>query len=488
MNNIKSHCDKSYDPATSVDFIQPSELFSKQDFTSYIETQFSTREKIYDPLRTMLSDYDIEHHLIMGTDYGAKDTNDELSKFEEAKLTVLVRRLSKENRKWRTIIGYTTPSMSSVPGSNAPSSVTHREVKSLISGYVSGLRSGIPAAVNARELFMPSQNNMHCRFELIVNQMCKSVSSFISARQREKVVTSFKLDGNYHPDNSYNYWPVGVSPDFGITEAIEAAKCAFIKILDSTHTDAEKDMARIRLLKDFFLDSESSFWKDICESNMEAESQLPSELGKLDLDVQLHDLREKVALAFDMKTDELPASIIAQAEYLIWFYYLKHSPSMTQKLSDFHQYLLPHYIALAAVIIYDLHIKGRKIDIKIPGETNRKVSVYKTFQRTLEENGVSNKLTFEENIPNLNKAFNALDTKLIVFMTTLFSLATNGDENGYSFLRMDYVEAHGKVRVKRTALLAELPQMLKPYCSETASRLIEEFTGIMQVNTCNPLV
>ena len=71
--------------------------------------------------------------------------------------------------------------------------------------------------------------------------------------------------------------------------------------------------------------------------------------------------------------------------------------------------------------------------------------------------------------------------------TPLFSVASMADDGQSSHLKMEYLASHLNVKIDRTALLAELPQLLKPYSCCLADELMAHFMTVLNENTCNPL-
>ncbi len=71
-------------------------------------------------------------------------------------------------------------------------------------------------------------------------------------------------------------------------------------------------MARVRLLKDYFLDAEASHWEEMHAVCTLLEGEIPEEVGKLDLELKQEDLPEKVAQAFGVGTSSLPGELIGQ--------------------------------------------------------------------------------------------------------------------------------------------------------------------------------
>jgi len=488
--------DARYEPARPVDAIEPLERFSKEDFATYIERKFEVSEKIYEPLKDLLATYHIEPHQILGTDFSDGENKAELFQYEQAKLMVLARKMSMRNNKWRTIVSRSKPTMSAILGSSAPGSLAQKEKIELFRYYISLLKGGIPAARldSAQPLLANAEGEEYegGHFEKLTALMSKYTADFILAHQREILVASNKQHDRMHPEKGHNFWPMDVSPEFGATESVHAARDRFIAMLESTPPDAEKDMARVRLLKDFFLDAESSYWKETHELNKAALGDLPPELGKLDLSTSREDITEKVAHAFDAYSSDLPASLIAEAECLIWLYGLKHCPfeagAMDARRAEyFEQIQVSHYVAIAAVILNNLRLTRKNIKISVPGETYGKVPVYKAFREALRNAGVDLARGVEANQAQLTQAFRSIDTKAMTYLASLFSIATNADDGQAQFLRMDYVAGHVEVRVKRTALLAELPMMLKPYSCQTAFTMISTYMSEMCDCAHNPL-
>jgi hypothetical protein len=485
-----------YEPALPVDTIEPLEPFSKEAFATYIEGKFKVSEKIYEPLKDLLATYCIEPHQILGTDFPDEENKAELFQYEQAKLLVLARKMSMRNNKWRTIVSRSKPTMSAILGSSAPGSLAQKEKIELFRYYISLLKGGIPAArLNSAEPLLANAEGEKYEgghFEKLTALMSKYTSDFILAHQREILVASNQQHDRVHPVNGYNFWPMDVSPEFGATESVHAARDVFISMLELTPPDAEKDMARVRLLKDFFLDAESSYWKETHELNKAVLGDLPPELGKLDLSMSREDIPEKVARAFDAYSGGLPASLIAEAECLIWLYGLKHCPfeigAMDAKRAEyFEQNQVSHYVAIAAVILNHLRLTRKNIKISVPGETYGKVPVYKAFREALRNAGVDLALGVQANQAQLTQTFRSIDTKAMTYLAALFSIATNADDGQSQFLRMDYVAGHAEVRVERTALLAEMPKMLKPYSCQTAFMLVCTYMSEMRDCTRNPL-
>jgi hypothetical protein len=52
---------------------------------------------------------------------------------------------------------------------------------------------------------------------------------------------------------------------------------------------------------------------------------------------------------------------------------------------------------------------------------------------------------------------------------------------------MEYLASQLDVKIGRTALLAELPQLLKPYSCRLANQLMVDFMSVLNEVTHNPL-
>jgi len=135
-----------YDPTISIDVIEPMRKFDKESFANYIYKEFQASEKIYEPLKDLLASYKIEFDQILGSELSTIENSGQLLQFERAKLLVLARSMSAQNKKWRSIVSRSKPTMSAVFGSSAPGSLTHKEKLALSRHYITLLKNGIPAA------------------------------------------------------------------------------------------------------------------------------------------------------------------------------------------------------------------------------------------------------------------------------------------------------------------------------------------------------
>lgn len=485
-----------YEPAFPIDAIEPLEAFNKDEFADYIYSEFKASEKIYEPLKDLLATYRIEPDQILGTEYPDNENTAELFQFEQAKLLVLARMMSAQNNKWRSIVSRSKPTMSAVLGSSAPGSQAQKEKIELCRYYISLLKGGIPAAqLDSAQPLLESVEGEAFEggyFEMLGSTMSTYTANFITARQREILVASNKHYGRMDSADGHKYWPSEISPAFGAAEAVHRARDGFVSMLELQPPDAEKDMARVRLLKDFFLDAESSYWEETHQLNMAIQGDLPPELGRLNLSMTRDEVSERVAQTFDVDPDDLPADLLAEAECLIWLYGLKHCPYTVETMDAsrdeyFEGNRAPSYVAIAAVILNHLRLTHKNIKISVPGETYGKVPVYKAFREALRDAGVDVSLGVETNKTPLAHAFRDMDTKAMTYMASLFSIATNAVDGQSQSLRMDYVPGQVEVRAGRTALLAELPQMLKAYSCRTAYMLICTFACVMRDCTRNPL-
>jgi hypothetical protein len=478
-----------YDPATSIDALDPMEPFDKSDFADYIYARFQASEKIYEPLKDLLASYKIEPDQILGSELTTTENSDQLLQFERAKLLVLARSMSAKNKKWRSIVSRSKPTMSAVFGSSAPGSLTHKEKLALSRHYITLLKNGIPAAQldSAKPLLENITGDVFDggTFEKLGSLMSTYTTNYITARQRELLAKSNKINGRMDGTNGYKHWPSDIPPDFGLADAIERAKDGFLLMLEQSQPDAEKDMARIRLLKDFFLDSESSFWEETHKLNLDTLNHLPPELLRLNLQMSWDQIGERVTQAFDKNSNHLPDDLLAEAECLIWLYGLKHCPITIEKADEerdiyFEGNRTPQYLAISAVILNHLRLAHKNIKIIIPGETYVKVPVYKAFQSALMDAGVDLTLGVEANKVQLTSAYRDMDTKAMAYLASLFSIATNAVDGKSNYIRPDYFLGQAEVKARRTALLAELPKMLKPYSCKTAFMHICTFICIMR--------
>lgn len=496
-NQVSSTDPALYDPATSIDTIEPTEQFDRGDFADYIYGRFQASEKIYEPLKDWLATYGIETDHILGTDFPATENTQQFFNFEQAKLLVLARMMSKKNKKWRSIVSHSKPSMSAVFSSSAPSSLAHREKMELYQEYIFLLKNGIPETCldSAKPLL---ENAKGCEYEggvfdMLLRNMATVTASYVAARQREFVVESNERHGRVHNIRGYKFWPSEVSPGYGAAEAIHEAGDRFLDYIESVPPDADKDLARTRLLKDFFLDSESSFWAETHQLNSGIQNDLPHELMGMDLLMTADEISERVAQAFKIHPSELPPGLLEEAKCLIWLYGLKHCPTSWDSIEEdrdnyFRGNLTPDYIAVAAVILNRSRLACDKVKITVPGENYGAVPVYKAFKKALENSGVEIGSGIEENKAALSVAFKDIDTKVMAYMAALFSIATHAIDDETHTMRMEYALHQIYVRAKRTALLAGMPRMLKAYSCRTALKLISTFSTEIKESTRNPLV
>ncbi len=495
----QENLDGCYEPAIPIDMAEPQRAFDHEHFVNYMVHRFDVSEKVYEPLKDLLSLYDIKADEILGSGFQCNDEDRiNMAASEEAKLTVLVREMSRTNKKWRARIKLGKGSMSAVLGSRAPSSsVAKRENDQMLRDYIFELKEGIPVSQRASAKLLlenaSEQTFEGGKFEHLTSLMMKYVTEFLAGRQRELLVAQNKAQGWSDPYKGYAFWPEHVSPAYGAPAAVDIAKKAFLALLDITPPDAHKDMARVRLLKDYFLDSEGAYWEEMRSLYALLESELPDEIGRLDLQIESQDITHKVAQAFRINVSELPADLISQARCLVRLYALKHAPfepdvDSTEKLDYLEKMQQPHYTSLAAVILYDLQTKRKSIKLEIPGETYTSVPVYKVFKNALRDAGVDLTLDVESNNQQLVSVLNTMDTKALNYILSLFSYASNADDGKSGFLRMDYVGEQAKAKVERAGLLAELPRLLKVYSCETAHFLMSTYTTSLRENTRNPLI
>lgn len=88
-----------YEPEVAIDVIEPL-TFKQEDFFNYMSQRFGVSEKPYEPLKDLLSLYDIKSDEILGTGFQCQEEDKgNLASFEQAKLAVLVRMMSKINKK-----------------------------------------------------------------------------------------------------------------------------------------------------------------------------------------------------------------------------------------------------------------------------------------------------------------------------------------------------------------------------------------------------
>ncbi len=492
------HADGRYEPAVAINIIEPL-TFNQGDFFDYMFQRFGIGEKFYEPLKELLSLYDIKIDEVLGTGFQClEEDKGSLLALEQAKLAVLVRVMSKVNKKWRLRIKHGKASMSTVLGSNAPSSIlAKRENDKLLKKYIAQLKDGVPASQRgaAAPLFenAPEHAFEGGKFEHLAILMMKYVSEFLAGLQRELVVKQNEAKGWIAPEKGYAFWPDHVSPFYGASEAISVARTAFRALLEGTPPDAQKDMARIRLLKDYFLDAEVSYWEEMHALYTLLECEIPEEVGKLDLHLKSEELLEKVAQAFDVKVSSLSGELIGQAQCLVRLYALKYGPfdpvkDYRKRLDYLEKMKQPFYTGLAAVILHHLQIRHKSIKIEVPGETYPSVPVYKTFKNALLSTHVNLDLSIESNDPAFESILKTMDTKALNYILSLFSYASNADDGHTRFLRMDYISEQARAKVERSAFLAELPQMLKGFSCATAHSLMSVYTSDLMENTYNPLI
>ena len=487
-----------YAPAVPVNGAEPSMPFDREDFLDFLDLRFGVSEKVYEPLKALLANYGIPFHQLLGQDFPCGEGLDDLLRYEQAKLTVLAREMSRINKKWRSHVLLVKGSMSAVFGSSAPSSITHKTRNTeMLRYYLRELKNGIPPTglASARPLLEgPESGQLEGGyFEGRVAQMSRYVADFITGRQRELLVEQNRQQGRLHPRDGYAFWPSHVSPAEGASEAIGVARTAFVTLLSMTPPNAHKDMARVRLLKDFFLDSEASYWREMHELYSSSQRDLPREIAKIDLRLNRQQIPDAVADVFGVETTSLPNMLVEQAECLVWLYGLKHDPfglegASPERQAYFQQLKQPPYLALAAAILFHLQVTGSEVRVAVPGETHPGVPVYKSFRAALEAAGVNLRLGPEANDARLNTVMHQMDTKALNYMVSLFSLAANAEDGETPFVHMAHVHDHALFKIQRFGLLAELPARLKPYSCTTAYDLMGTYMSCLKEFTYNPLL
>lgn len=491
--------DTRFEPGVPISALDERARFDSEDFYKNLTAEFDVTEKAYEPLRELLAAYGINLQEILGSDFNEEPSSparDDLMRFEQAKLTVLVRRMSARCKKWRPYVLFSKPSMSAVLGSKVPSSKLHKKNRDeMIRYYLAELKKGIPSSAlsSAKPLI---EKSINCElpggiFEQRSMQMTKAVSDYLAALQRQLLVQNNRESGCADPSKGFAFWPTHVLPDYGAAEAVEFARNGFVSTLEGIPPDASRDMARVRLLKDHFLDAETSHWREVCELNKSLLDDFPIEISKLDLTATTDEILPNVAQAFDVDVCELPDDLVGQAECLVRIYGQKHCPytdiTSPNRKVYFDSLHVAHQTAIAAALLFSVQRTSRQVTLSLPGETHSKVYVHKAFLSALAASGVDLKESLDTNVQRLASMEEHMDTKVLNYLTALFSAASMADDSQSSHLKMEYIASHLSVKVGRTALLAELPQLLKPYSCCLADELMVHFMTDLNKNTCNPL-
>lgn len=491
--------DTRFEPCVPISALDEKTRFDGEDFYKHLTAEFDVTEKAYQPLKELLAAYGIDPQDILGSEYQEEPgspTRDDLMRFEQAKLTVLVRRMSARSKKWRPYVLFSKPSMSAVLGSKVPSSKRHKKNRDeMLQYYLAELKEGIPSSAldSAKPLLLKSIN---CElpggiFEQRSMLMTKAVSDYLAALQRQLLVQNNRENGCADPLKGFAFWPTHVLPDYGAAKAVEFTRKGFVSTLEGVPPDASRDMARVRLLKDHFLDAETSHWREMCELNKSLLDDFSIEITKLDLTATAGEILANVAQAFDVDVCELPEDLVGQAECLVRIYGQKHCPytdmMSPERKAYFERLHVAHQTAIAAALLFSVQRTSRQITLSLPGETHSKVYVHKAFLSALAASGVDLKESLNTNVQKLAFMENHMDTKVLNYLTSLFSVASMADDGQSSHLKMEYLASHLNVKIDRTALLAELPQLLKPYSCCLADELMAHFMTVFNENTCNPL-
>lgn len=495
----KTDNDANYCPSVPISDLDEKVSFDDEDFYKYLNVKFNITEKAYRPLEELLAEYDIDSQDVLGSDYpeeSGSPARDELMRFERAKLTVLVRQMSVRNKKWRPYALFSKPSMTTVLGSKAPSKLHKKNRDEMLQYYLSELKKGIPyAALDSAKPLIDKSINCELlggRFEQLSILMTKVVSDFVAGRQREHLVDNNKENGWTDPIQGFAFWPEHVPPDYGAAKAVETAKKTFVALLETVPLEASKDMARVRLLKDHFLDAETSYWRETCELNKYLLDDFPVEICKLDLNATASEILANVAQAFAVDVWDLPKDLVGQAECLVRIYAHKHCPitdlTRPERQAYFKSMHVADQTAIAAALLFSMQHTSRQITLILPGETHSKVPVYKDFVSTLATCKVNLKESLDANDQKLASVVDTMDTKVLTYLTSLFSVASMGQDGYSSHLRMEYLRSQLNVKIGRTALFAELPQLLKPYSCCQATQLMKSFMSILMNVTHNPLL
>ena len=491
--------DTRFEPGMPISGLDETARFVVDDFYKHLTAEFNVAEKAYQPLKELLAAYGIDSQDILGSDYPEEPgspSRDDLRLFEQAKLTVLARRMSARSKKWRSYVLFSTPSMSTVLGSKAPSSKLHKKDRDeMVRYYLAELKAGIPcSALDSAKPLLDESINCELpggRFEQHSILMTKTVSNFLAGRQRERLVENNRKHGWTDPVKGFAFWPAHVLPDFGATEAVEIARKGFVAMLEAVPPEAPKDMARVRLLKDYVLDAETSHWREACKLNKSLLEDFPVEICRLDLHAPADEILENVAQAFDVEVCNLPVDLLGQAQCLVRIYGLKHCPDTDMTSPSRQAYFeglhAAHQTAMAAALLFSIQRASRQITLSLPGETHSKVSVHKAFVLALAACEVDVKESLDANDQKLASVVETMDTKVLTYLTSLFSIASMGDDGKSPHLRMEYLASQLDVKIGRTALLAELPQLLKPYSCRLANQLMVDFMSVLNEVTHNPL-
>jgi hypothetical protein len=491
--------DTRFEPGMPISALDAEARFGGDEFYKHLTAEFNVTEKAYQPLKQWLKGYDIDAQDILGSEYPEElgvPPREDLVHFEQAKLTVLARRMSKRSKKWLSYVTFSTPSMSTALGSKAPSSKLHKKNRDeMVQYYLDELKAGIPcSALDSAKPLLDDSINCELpggRFEQRSILMTKAVSDFLAGRQRERLVENNRKHGWRDPVKGFAFWPAHVLPDFGATEAVEVAKKGFVGMLDAVPPEASKDMARVRLLKDYFLDAETSHWREAYELNKCLLEDLPVEICRLDLYAPTSEILANVAQAFNVEVCDLPVDLLGLAQCLVRIYGLKHCPDTDMASLGRQKYFeglhVAHQTAMAAALLFSMQRASRQLTLTLPGETHSKVSVHKAFVSALAACEVDLKDSLDANNQKLVSVLETMDTKVLTYLTSLFSVASMGDDGQSRHLRMEYLASQLNVKISRTALLAELPQMLKPYSCRLANQLMGDFMSVLKEVTYNPL-
>lgn len=488
--------DARYEPGIPVDDREPQTPFDHGQFLDYLSVRFGVNEKPYAPLKAFLNASGIAASPLLGKGFPERRNLKSLAQYERAKLTILVRHMSTLNRKWRSQVLLTKPSMSAVLGSFAPGSPHKNNNDQLLRHYLHELKRGIPPSrlACAGPLLHGSLPGRleGGRFEERIAKASQHVADFITARQRQLLVEQNRQQGWFHPRHGLAFWPAHVSPAYGTHEAVWAARREFEALTGTLSADAENDMVRIRLLKNFFLDSEACYWSEMHALYTAALRDVPAALGRLDLRVKRHEIADAVAQAFGVDVSCIPSALVEHAECLVSLYAHKHAPfgaddNPSKRRSYLQQLKQPHYLAIAAAVLYHLSAAESKVRIEVQGETHKNIRVYNALLDALAGARTSLASSGERHETRIKLILSCMDTKALSYMVSLFSIAANADDAESDFLRMDYLAEHARMKIERYALLAELPTMLKEYSCTTAFDLMKKYMSVLAAQSHNPL-
>ncbi|HEY8037948.1 MAG TPA: hypothetical protein VIF37_20420 [Methylobacter sp.] len=352
--------------------------------------------------------------------------------------------LSKVKKGW-TYLLTNSPTTSKPSLSNNPIAFGTKSSKkvndAIIQCFYSRLLEGMTEQDKKRYQILSPIKSLTSGFDGWLLMLDKAIQDLFSFKKQ-------KLDGH-----DVDGCDESLLPDSNLAEAIINTSDQLFHILEQPWTESYRtDTLRATLIKCASINRAMNDVDAIINIQNEVIHSLPYEINILQHIKSESEILPAISCIFNEQLSNLPKDLIRCSKLVCESYVIASLPP--EKPDEFSKrHMMPDCIAVSAALLYHDFLQKKELNLNIRGETNNRISVYKSISDFVKHTHASDILQTK----SLNR--HGLQEELFKYLTTRYSASIFGLSEFYP--SQIGAEAHLKVRKAKLELHKEIYEFLK---------------------------